>query len=74
MKKIFIALSLLLAATFNAIAAEPIKVIFDTDMGNDVDDVVALDMFYKYLDAGQVDLLGIISSKRELGSVKFIDA
>lgn len=74
MKKIFIALSLLLAATFTTNAAEPIKVIFDTDMGNDVDDVVALDMFYKYLDAGEVNLLGIISSKRELGSVKFIDA
>ncbi len=43
-------------------------------MGNDVDDVVALDMLYKYQDAGKIDLLGIISSKREEGSVKFIDA
>ena len=57
-----------------ATAKEPIKIIFDTDMGNDVDDVVALDMFYKYMDEGKVNLLGIISSKREGGSVKFIDA
>lgn len=57
-----------------AYAAKPIKIIFDTDMGNDVDDVVALDMLYKYQDEGTIDLLGIISSKREGGSVKFIDA
>ena len=55
-------------------AAKPIKIIFDTDMGNDVDDVVALDMLYKYQDEGSIDLLGIVSSKREGGSVKFIDA
>ena len=61
-------------AVNSATAKEPIKIIFDTDMGNDVDDVVALDMFYKYMDEGKVNLLGIISSKREGGSVKFIDA
>ena len=55
-------------------AGKPVKIIFDTDMGNDVDDVVALDMLYKYQDDGKIELLGIISSKRELGSVKFIDA
>ena len=30
-----------------AYAAKPVKIIFDTDMGNDVDDVIALDMLYK---------------------------
>ena len=60
-----------LSATY---AAKPIKVIFDTDMGNDVDDVVALDMLYKYQDEGAINLLGVLSSKREGGSVKFIDA
>lgn len=74
MKKFFITLVALFTATFNINAAEPVKIIFDTDMGNDVDDVVALDMFYKYMDEGAVDLLGILSSKRETGSVKFIDA
>ena len=74
MKKLLIAIVALFTATFYTNAAEPIKIIFDTDMGNDVDDVVALDMFYKYMDEGKVDLLGIISSKREGGSVKFIDA
>ena len=74
MKKSILTTIAMLCAVFTINAAQPVKVIFDTDMGNDVDDVVALDMFYKYLDAGKVDLLGIISSKREGGSVKFIDA
>ncbi len=62
------------ACTMTASAAKPVKIIFDTDMGNDVDDVVALDMLYKYVDEGRIDLLGVVSSKREGGSVKFIDA
>ena len=74
MKKFFITFAVAIAALFSIQAAEPVKIIFDTDMGNDVDDVVALDMLYKYVDEGTIDLLGILSSKRELGSIKFIDA
>ena len=74
MKKLILALTVAFATIFAVHAAEPVKIIFDTDMGNDVDDVVALDMLYKYVDEGTIDLLGILSSKRELGSIKFIDA
>ena len=74
MKKFFATFVMAVAAIFTLAAAEPVKIIFDTDMGNDVDDVVALDMLYKYLDEGAIELLGIISSKREVGSVKLIDA
>ena len=56
-----------------AVAREPMKVIFDTDMGNDVDDVIALDMLYKYQDSGDIKLLGVLSSKRKQSSVKMID-
>ncbi|MCF8346451.1 MAG: nucleoside hydrolase [Bacteroidales bacterium] len=42
---------------------EPLSIIFDTDIGNDIDDVLALDMLYKYLDQGKINLLGIVSSK-----------
>ena len=73
MKKLLLVLVALFALS-TVEAAKPIKIIFDTDMGNDVDDVVALDMLYKYQDEGRIDLLGILSSKREAGSVKFIDA
>ena len=72
MKRLLLALVALFAFAA-ADAAKPVKIIFDTDMGNDVDDVVALDMLYKYQDEGTINLLGILSSKREGGSVKFID-
>ncbi len=50
-----------------------IKVIFETDMGNDVDDALALDMLYKYVDAGKVDLIGIMSNKESEYSAEYID-
>lgn len=52
----------------------PIKVIFETDMGNDVDDALALDMLIKYVEDRKIELLGISSNKRDEGSVEFIDA
>lgn len=39
------------------------KIIFETDIGNDVDDALALDMLYKYMDAGDINLLGIMINK-----------
>ena len=45
------------------IASGPLKVIFETDMGNDVDDAMALDMLYKYLDMDQIELLAIMINK-----------
>ena len=74
MLSLLAALALVVGCVATAVAAKPVKIIFDTDMGNDVDDAVALDMLYKYVDEGTIDLLGIISSKREGGSVKYIDA
>ena len=50
-----------------------IKLIFETDMGNDVDDALALDMIYKYIEADKVDLLGIMSNKNSRYSAEFID-
>ena len=41
----------------------PLKIIFETDIGNDVDDALALDMIYKYLDTNKIDLLGIMINK-----------
>ena len=39
------------------------KIIFETDIGNDVDDALALDMLYKYIDEGDIDLLSIMINK-----------
>lgn len=44
-------------------STEKIPVIFDTDLGNDVDDAIALAMLYRYADEGMVDILAIGLSK-----------
>lgn len=49
------------------------KVILETDIGNDVDDALALDMLYKYLDAGKIDLLGITINKEGQYPAQYID-
>lgn len=51
----------------------PIPVIFDTDMGNDVDDVLALDLLYKYHAEKKINLLGITSNKDAEHSTAFLD-
>lgn len=59
MKKVFV--TLLLAAISVCLSANDtrIPVIFDTDMGNDVDDAIALALLHEYIDNGKVELLGI---------------
>lgn len=48
-------------------------VIFETDMGNDIDDALALDLLYKGMDAGHIRLLGISLNKRSDTAFEFID-
>lgn len=50
----------------------PLRVIFETDMGNDVDDALALDMLYKYMDEGRINLLAINSNKNSGYSAAYI--
>jgi len=75
---LFILLSIILgcqtAAKEKVPKSAPISIIFDTDVGNDIDDVLALDMLYKYLDQGKINLLGIVSSKENHPyCVEFLD-
>jgi inosine-uridine nucleoside N-ribohydrolase len=51
----------------------PLSVIFDTDMGNDVDDVLALDLLYKYMDMGHIRLLAIMTNQPSDASPRFLD-
>ncbi|SMC91263.1 nucleoside hydrolase [Pedobacter nyackensis] len=51
----------------------PLTVIFETDMGNDIDDVLALDMLYKYQDAGVIKIAAISNNKGNNYSIPFID-
>ena len=50
-----------------------LKVIFETDIGNDVDDALALDMLYKYVEWGQVDLLAVMINKDSPAPAEYMD-
>ena len=52
---------------------QPVPVIFDTDVGNDIDDVLAMQMLFNYEKAGKIDLLGITISKSNPYSIEYID-
>ena len=60
MKKLLATL-LLLGATLAF--AKPQKVIFDTDMGNDIDDAFALTMLYNYKMTGEADFKAVLINK-----------
>jgi YhcH/YjgK/YiaL family protein len=57
-----IATALFTFAAAAAMAAAPVKVIFDTDMATDYDDVGALAMLHAFADAGEAELLAVLSS------------
>ncbi len=61
MKKLLF--TLLSALSLSLTAAAQIPVIIETDMGNDVDDALAMDIAYKAADAGQLRLLGVSCHK-----------
>lgn len=44
-------------------AKEPVKLIYDTDMGNDIDDVFALAMIHNLEKRGEIDFLAITITK-----------
>jgi len=51
----------------------PINIIFETDMGNDVDDAMALDLLYKGMDDHKINLLAVMSNKDNKYSTEYID-
>jgi inosine-uridine nucleoside N-ribohydrolase len=72
----------LLCAAVGALAATdgppkkspPVKVIFDTDIGNDVDDVLALSMLHALMTRGDCELLAVTVTKPDEPSGPFTDA
>ena len=53
--------------------AERINIIFETDMGNDVDDAMAIDMLYKYNRQGRINLMAVMLNKEGEFPPKYID-
>lgn len=60
---------------FSAFAlADPVKIIYDTDMGNDVDDVLALAMLHSLQNRGESELLAITATKDHDEVAPYLDA
>ena len=53
--------------------SELLPVIFDTDLGNDVDDVLALQMLFNYEKAGKINILGITIGKCNPYTAQYLD-
>ena len=54
--------------------AEPVKIIFDTDMGNDIDDALALAVIHSLQSRGECELLAVTITKDHDECAPYIDA
>lgn len=54
-------------------AAEPVRLIFDTDMGNDIDDALALAMIHALESRGEAKLLAVTLTKDNPWAVCYVD-
>ncbi|HWX22737.1 MAG TPA: nucleoside hydrolase [Candidatus Binatia bacterium] len=61
-------------STLRAPALEPAKIIFDTDIGNDVDDVLALSLLHALQTRGHCQLLAVTITKPDELAGPFVDA
>ena len=66
-------LLLMILCTVSGAWAQRINIIFETDMGNDVDDALALDMLYKYNKQRRINLMAIMLNKEGEFPPKYID-
>src|SRR3954454_24337371 len=66
-------LAILLALTLGSVMAQPVPVIFDTDMGNDVDDALALGMLHALESRGECRLIGVTVTKDNPWAAVYVD-
>jgi inosine-uridine nucleoside N-ribohydrolase len=66
-------LAAVLALAFTLSAAEPVRLVFDTDMGNDVDDALALAMIHSLESRGEARLLAVTVTKDNPYAARFVD-
>lgn len=71
MKKL---ITLFLCALCGLSPAAPVKLIFDSDMGNDVDDMMALAMIHNLQKRGACELLAVTITKDHPQAAAFVDA
>lgn len=65
---------LILLLGFGVTGAAPVKIIFDTDITGDVDDVLALAMLHNLADRGACELKSVTISKTHRLAAPFVDA
>lgn len=66
-------LTLLCLSCLTLSAAEPVRIIFDTDMGNDVDDALALAELHAFESRGEAKLLAVTITKDNRWAPVFVD-
>ena len=69
-------LSFLLSATLTSSQTQPIapvNIIFDTDMGNDVDDALALAMLHAFQSRHEINLLAVTITKDNKWAAPYVD-
>ncbi|MCS7043976.1 MAG: nucleoside hydrolase [Bryobacteraceae bacterium] len=71
MKKQF---AVVLFCTLAALAAPPVPVIYDTDMGNDIDDALALAMLHALDARGEIRLLAVTVTKDNPWAARYVSA
>jgi purine nucleosidase len=71
---VWIAAACVLFSAMTSLGAVPVRLIFDTDMGNDVDDAVALAMIHALESRGEGKLLAVTVTKDNRWAAPFIDA
>ena len=70
MTRILLALAL---ASATVAAGEPVRIVFDTDMGNDVDDALALAMLHALESRGEASILAVTITKDNRWAAPFVD-
>jgi purine nucleosidase len=75
MKTKILSAALVMLLSLHAVAGrEPVKIIFDTDIGNDVDDVLALSVLHALQTRGECEILGVTVTKPDELAGPFVDA
>lgn len=64
---------LLMFALSSLAASQPVRIIFDTDMGNDIDDALALAMLHAFESRGEARLLAVTLTKDNRWAAPYVD-
>lgn len=74
LKHTFLGAAVGLIASYATLCAQPVPIIYDTDMGNDVDDVLALGVAHNLEKRGAAKLLAVTLTKDSPKAAPFTDA